>query len=351
LGRKPNPADLDEAGLRGIIRFCDMGAFACLGDYLAALGNRSLVDLAYESLLPYQDRCGHWGMLGLRWMGPVARSLALLAVAQGRFEAADEHFAKSAEIARRMDARPWFARIVLEWLEAARCNGAVPKRAFSLLDEALTTASELKLKHLEERLAQCRGPTLPRPPEAIGTPAGTGLPAVSYFRVSPDGEVWVCECEEATFRLRDSRGMQMLARLVAAPGREIHVLDLMGASRADQPVDSGDCGEALDEQARRDYRRRLESLREQLEEAEGRHDLAGAEAAREEIEQLSTELSRAFGLGGRARRTGSNVERARVNVQRRLKHAVERITLECPAAGKHLNWALHTGSFCSYRPS
>jgi hypothetical protein len=65
---------------------------------------------------------------------------------------------------------------------------------------------------------------------------------------------------------------------------------------------------------------------------------------------LSAELSRAYGLGGRARRAGSNVERARVNVQRRLKHAIDRIAGECPAAGRHLNWAIRTGSFCSYRP-
>jgi hypothetical protein len=128
------------------------------------------------------------------------------------------------------------------------------------------------------------------------------------------------------------------------------VLDLMGASQGDSPVDAGDSGEVLDEKARRDYRRRLESLRGQVEEAESMNDLAGAEAAREEIEQLSAELSRAFGLGGRARRAGSNVERARVNVQRRLKHAIERIAGECPAAGKHLEWAIRTGSFCSYRP-
>jgi hypothetical protein len=173
---------------------------------------------------------------------------------------------------------------------------------------------------------------------------------VSYFQVVPEGEVWVCECEGTTFRLRDSRGMRMLARLVAERGREIHVLDLMGADRADQPVDSGDSGEALDERARREYRRRLECLREQVEEAESRHDLAAAEMAREELEHLTQELSRAFGLGGRARRAGSNVERARVNVQRRLKHALERIARECPAAGKHLDWAIRTGSFCSYRP-
>jgi len=177
-----------------------------------------------------------------------------------------------------------------------------------------------------------------------------GRPAVQFFRICRDGEVWLCECESQTFRLRDSRGMQMLARLVAAPGKEIHVLDLMGASLGEEPPDGGDSGEMLDEQARRQYRLRLESLRAELEEAEGINDLAGAEAAREEIEQLTSELSRAFGLGGRARRSGSSVERARVNVQRRLKHALERISRECPSAGRHLDWAVRTGSFCSYQP-
>jgi hypothetical protein len=288
----------------------------------------------------------------LRWMGPMARSLAMLAVAQGRLEVANEHFANAADMARRMDARPWFARIVLKWLEAARRHGTVPERARMLLEEARETARELGLKHLEDRLAACGSPVgAPEAPEwRAPAAAAAALPSVSYFRVSPDGEVWVCECDGTSFRLRDSRGMQMLARLIAAPGREIHVLDLMGTDLADQPVDSGDCGEALDNRARLEYRRQLESLREQLEEAESRHDLAAAEAAREEIEQLSAELSRAFGIGGRARRTGSNVERARVNVQRRLKHAMQRIASECPTAGKHLNWAIRTGSFCSYQP-
>jgi tetratricopeptide (TPR) repeat protein len=345
LGRPANPAHLDETRLRGIIRFCDMGAFSCLGDYLSVLGNRSFVDIAYDGLLPFQDRCGHWGMLGMRWMGPVARSLALLAAAQGRHAVADEHFAKAVELARRMDARPWFARIVREWIESGQRGGAVSERALALCDEALATARELGLETLELALTQCKIKPVARVEQRV-----PGLPSASFFDIAPDGEVWVCTCDETTFRLRDSRGMQMLARLIAAPGKEIHVLDLMGANAGEQAVDLGDSGEALDGKARRDYRERLESLREQLEEAESRHDLAAAEAAREEIEQLSAELSRAFGIGGRARRTGSNVERARVNVQRRLKHAVARIASECPAAGKHLDWAIRTGSFCCYRP-
>ncbi len=160
----------------------------------------------------------------------------------------------------------------------------------------------------------------------------------------------MCECDGRIFRLRDSRGMQMLARLVFTPGQEIHVLDLMGTQSARScRVDSGDSNELLDDRARREYRRQLESLREQLEEAQSMNDFAAAEAAREEIEQLSAELARAFGIGGRPRRAGSNVERARVNVQRRLKHAMQRIATECPTAGRHLDWAVRTGSFCSYR--
>jgi predicted ATPase len=346
LGRTPNPADFDEDYLRNILRFSDMGAFASLGEYLAALGNRQLAQQAYDHIRTYRQRCGHWGMLGMRWMGPVSRSLGHLAAALGQPEAANEHFAEAVNTARRMGARPWIARIVFEWVECLRATGQLPQRVGLLLEEAEAIAAELGLGHFAARLVQ---PHIPAVEPASAATTAPGLPSVNYFRLSPDGEIWVCECEGRAFRLRDSRGMQMLARLIAIPGKDIHVLDLMEPG-ADQPVDSGDSGQVLDDRARREYRRRAESLRSQLEEAESLNDLAGAEAAREELEQLSSELSRAYGLGGRARRAGSNVERARVNVQRRLKHAIDRIAGECPEAGRHLNWAIRTGSFCSYRP-
>lgn len=345
FGRKPDPAEMDEGYLRNILKFSDMGAFASLGEYLAALGNRPLAQIAYDHIQAYRQRCGHWGMMGMRWMGPVARSLGHLSIALGKPELANEYFSEAVETARRMGARPWIARIVLEWAECLQATGHLPQRARLLLEEAEDIADDLGLGSLGARLAQLRVPAAESAPAVTAAP---GLPSVKYFRLSPEGEIWVCECDGRAFRLRDSRGMQMLARLIAIPCKEVHVLDLMGAG--EQPVDSGDGGEVLDDRARREYRSRAESLRAQLEEAESLHDLAGAEAAREELEQLSSELSRAYGLGGRARRTGSNVERARVNVQRRLKHAIDRIAGECPAAGRHLNWAIRTGSFCSYRP-
>jgi tetratricopeptide (TPR) repeat protein len=354
LGRAPDASTMNEAYLRGIIRFSDMGSFASLGDYLAALNDRPLTELAYRSIAPYRQRCGHWGLLGLRWMGPIARSLGHLAAALGSEAEAHEYFAEALEVARRMGARPWMGRIALEWAEfMQRANLRTPRAAL-LLDEADAIARELGLRHFGERIAACRTALTsdppPRPAEQSVASAVDGLPAVDYFRLTREGEMWLCECPVSTFRMRDSRGMQMLAKLLAVPGKDIHVLDLMGVDTAEQGIDSGDSGEILDERARREYRRRLEALREEVEEAESHNDLAAAEAAREELEHLSSELSRAFGLGGRARRSGSNVERARVNVQRRLKNALERISRECPTAGRHLDWAVRTGSFCSYRP-
>jgi hypothetical protein len=352
LGRAAEPGSFDETYLRHVLQFRDMGALASLGEYIGALGNRDLAELAYQGIGPYQARCGHWGMLGLRWMGPMSRSLAHLAAASGRLVAMNEHFAAALEVARRMGARAWVARIALEWVEVLQRLGTSLPGASDLLDESQSLAVELGMRSLDERIARCRESLARAPSEVpVAAPSADGLPALHYFRLTRDGDVWVCECSAQTFRLRDSRGLQMLARLVATPGKEVHVLDLMGASQGDEPLDAGDAGEMLDERSRREYRRRIAELREELEEAETIHDLSGAEAAREELEHLTAELSRAFGLDGRARRAGSNVERARVNVQRRLKHALERISRECPPAGKHLDWAVRTGCFCSYQPS
>jgi hypothetical protein len=155
------------------------------------------------------------------------------------------------------------------------------------------------------------------------------------------------------FRLKDSLGMQYLARLIAEPGQEIHVLDLVSAGRTgaeEAPIDTGDAGPLLDDAARDTYRRRLEDLRDTLTEAESFGDATRAASAREEIDFLGTELARALGLGGRGRRVGSAAERARTAVQRRIKNAIDRIVEAAPELGPALGRAVRTGNFCVYRP-
>jgi hypothetical protein len=63
--------------------------------------------------------------------------------------------------------------------------------------------------------------------------------------------------------------------------------------------------------ARSDYRERLEDLRSELDETRSINDPGRAERVEQEIEFLTRELSSAYGLGGRARRSAAPVERAR----------------------------------------
>ena len=146
----------------------------------------------------------------------------------------------------------------------------------------------------------------------------------------------------------------MLAKLVDRPGREIHVLDLASAGDGDAPggpgVDLGDAGEVIDLRARSAYKGRIDDLREELAEAEGWSDAARVTRIRAELEALTRQIAAAVGLGGRERRSGSAAERARIVVQRRIREAIKKIGREDADLGRHLEWAVRTGTFCAYEP-
>ena len=155
-------------------------------------------------------------------------------------------------------------------------------------------------------------------------------------RVRGGGRVLDGHIRGTTFRLRDSLGLHYLARLFEEPGRSIHALELSSGKAAtgdaaEPPIDRGDAGELLDEQALQSYRSKLVALREELAEAESFADSARAERLGEQIEFLTAEVSRAVGLGGRRRRAGGAAERARSAVQRRIRNTLDRIRDHSPS--------------------
>ena len=178
-----------------------------------------------------------------------------------------------------------------------------------------------------------------------------------------EGDYWSLVFKGHTTRMQDLKGLRYLARLLADPGREFHVLDLVtvergwsGDSRND--VEPGltfspggsDSGVALDAQAKDAYRRRLAEIEDDADEARALGDTERAAQAEAERDFLIRELARAVGLGGRDRRVGSDAERARASVTRALRNAIARIGEYDPALGSHLDTAVHTGTFCAYRP-
>ena len=176
-----------------------------------------------------------------------------------------------------------------------------------------------------------------------------------------EGDYWSVEFDGRTARVRDLKGMHYLARLLADPGREFHVLDLVATEAGSAAIDGGraasgsdsalgHAGELLDEQAKTAYRRRLAEIDADIDQGQAIGDTQRAAQAATERDFLMRELSRAFGLGGRTRRAGSASERARAAVTRALRTAMARINTHHPALGAHLDRAVHTGTYCSYQP-
>ena len=168
--------------------------------------------------------------------------------------------------------------------------------------------------------------------------------------------------EGRTVRVRDLKGMRYLARLLADPGREFHVLDLVAAENASCAVDRsqtaglprsalGDAGEMLDARAKDAYRRRLAEIDDDIEQARAIGDAERAAQADAERDFLVRELSRAVGLGGRDRRAASASERARVGVTRAIRQAMARIGEHHPQLGEHLDRTIRTGTYCAYCPT
>jgi tetratricopeptide (TPR) repeat protein len=190
-------------------------------------------------------------------------------------------------------------------------------------------------------------------PASPRTSATAPAPSAARPTFLQQGDVWlVAVCDEST-HMKDADGLRYLAYLVARPDVGVAVVELFGeraGAQGEASTPSGDAGEVLDREAIAAYRERARDLREALEDAEARNDRGAAERAKEELAFLEQELSRAVGLGGRARRAASDHERIRVNVTTRIRKIIDKLSEQAPLLGRHLKASIRTGSTCSYQP-
>ena len=178
------------------------------------------------------------------------------------------------------------------------------------------------------------------------------------------GDYWTIRHQGHVAFFKATRGLHCLSLLLRHPGREFHVRELVGQviarsvvlDRGERATDAWqarqlpDAGTILDARARTEYKHRLDDLQSDLEEAERFNDPIRAERARSEIDALSEQLASAVGLGGRDRRIGSEAERARCAVTKRIKNSINRIGEAIPPLRGHLVARVRTGYYCSYNP-
>ncbi len=298
-----------------------------LASVAAVVGSEAVCDRLYDALLPHQDRLVS---IGPNFCGAVGDRLGILALRLGRIDDALEHLHRTVAALDEIAALPWAARARARLAEALRASGD-HAGADRELAAALETARALGMHRF---IAEIDG-------------AG-GTRSDSMWSLRRDGEDWLLEAGPEHARLRAARGFEHLAILLANPGHDVPAHQLDAGDDA-TPVESGI--PVVDDQALREYRRRLEEIDDEQAAADRTGDEAASTRLDAEREYLLGEVRRATGLGGRRRTVGGAAERARVNVTRNVKRAIEQIQRAAPIAGAHLATSIRTGTQCRYEPT
>lgn len=271
-------------------------------------------------------------------------------LAEGDAAGADQSFSEALRLWNEIGA-PYEAAIARMCLgEALRARGSQAQAVLEI------RAARSVLEAIEA------APPVAQPVRVERYGAIDELSRASFNVFRREGDYWSLIFEGHTIRVRDVKGIRYLARLLAEPGREFHVLDLVAAEagnggksdtnrrgKAPRP-DPGDAGEMLDARAKDAYRRRLAEIDEDIERAHELQDADRIAQADSERAFLVRELARAVGLGGRDRRASSASERARVAVTRAVRQAIARIGEHHPRLGEQLSRAVRTGTYCAYIP-
>ena len=200
-------------------------------------------------------------------------------------------------------------------------------------------------------------------PDGVDASAGArtsvaGAPMEVTF--SAQGSSRTIAFQARTTTVRDLKGLRYVERLVAGPGREFHVLDLVAAETgilrpgvahpdAGPAVHGGESGlPVLDDVAREAYRRRLADIDDDIDDARRMNDPERAALAERDREYLIAELESAVGLGGRGREVGASAERARTSVTRSIRYAIDQLAEVQPDLAAHLDRSISTGTYCCY---
>ncbi len=250
-----------------------------LGEVCAVAGDRERGAVLLDLLAPFADRQLVAGP-GAVCLGAVVRISGLLAAMLERWEESLEHLERAARSQERMGALAWAAETACDQAMVHLGRDAPGDRdaARAYLARAGALASRLALPAVMARV------------EAIDRRLRDDVGKADRQVLRRDGDHWRVEFAGAACRLRDSKGVRVLAELLRRPGVDCHVASLVAAIEGRDPVADPD-------------------------------GLCLAES-----------------------------ERHRVSVSRTVHAVLDRLGRSLPALAEHLTRTLHTGTFCRYDP-
>ncbi len=180
--------------------------------------------------------------------------------------------------------------------------------------------------------------------ESHPTLSGAG-PAPGAAAIRRRGPLWQIAFAGREVSVPHSKGMADVARLLAAPDTDVHVLDLMDAVER-----SGSAGDLVDRRSLAAYRQRIADLDGDIDDAERDHDPERRSKAASERQAILEELGRVTGTAGRTRAFANHPgERARKAVSGRIRDSIRKLEPVLPELALHLDRSIVTGTYCRYR--
>ncbi|MDP6493864.1 MAG: hypothetical protein QGI09_00250 [Dehalococcoidia bacterium] len=237
-------------------------------------------------------------------------------------------------------------------------------KAFRTIDGGaspmITGHGKLMQRQLEERFSDAR-----KESASEGALQEVDRPANLFLK---QGDYWTLKFgSNQPVRLKDSVGLVYIHYLIQHPGQELLPMRVVQQTRGDAAVgrtataaetkdadlsldDFSGTGPSLDDQALQEYRKHIEDLEEDIEEAERDNNPEAATNAREEKQLVESERPVGSPQEKARRPVGSPQEKARKSVSEAIHRALKNIRTLDSHLGNHLTNSINTGVRVSYSP-
>jgi hypothetical protein len=317
-----------------------LSGIAVLGPAILAVGDARIARVTAELLTPFSGRYVLQGN-GYSTYGPVDRVLAMCSIVMDDLDTAARLLRGAVE--QTASARdPFHPLCRYELGRVLIAAGSVDEGRLELTG----AAGELRAIGLEELARRAEDPPRLRTPT---TPRGAFRLESDHWLIRRPGGVPIL--------LPDRRGLAYLHALLRVG--EASALDLVGVSEPEGTESAGvrralatqTVDESVDARALDEYRRRVVELDDALARADAAGDARTSATLSSERDALLAELRRVTRRDGTPRRASPATERARVNVTKHLRRAIDEIAERDPELGRHFATSVQTGARCSYRPA
>ena len=304
----------------------------CAAEAALLLGDRDVAKEVHAALLPFRQ-LPILGSLGVMCLGSAERSLGVAALGFGDVDLAVHHFERAVagnqQIGNRVMATIAEGELGCSLIERALDDDLARGRA-----HVERTIDRLSAFGLTARANQLRA----RADELL---AKAKVPDGRIIRSSSG---WQLEYGEHTVTLLPSVGLERLCHLLANPRVDLPAATLAGELAYEVHQELNDVA------ALRAYRRRIDEIRSDLEQADHDHDLALAATLRDELDIVLAHLRTTMGMGGMSRSFSDSGERARVAVRKSLVRIFDTIEHQDAEFARCLRASIHTGASCRFDP-